>query len=205
MNTLAERLVFAMNRIEPKVKQVDLANACNIKPSSISDWLNGRTKKIEGANLLAAASRLGVSPEWLATGKGRIEPRKQNISILYSNEVKIPIFNAVASMGNGAIQNEYEAIVSEITVTPIWIKEHIKGLSNSTNLAILTGKGDSMQPTFDDGDLLVVDTGVRNISIDGIYVFSINNELYVKRIRKKPSGEIEVSSDNVNFKSHDLY
>ena len=69
MTTLAQRLRLAMQG-PPKVSQAALARACGIKPPSVSNWLDGRTKALEGANLLAAAKALGVTPEWLATGSG---------------------------------------------------------------------------------------------------------------------------------------
>lgn len=69
MQTLQERLKFAMAG-PPKVSQASLARACRISPPSVNDWLSGKTKSIEGANLLNAAAHLHVLPLWLATGKG---------------------------------------------------------------------------------------------------------------------------------------
>ena len=69
MTDLAERLKMAMAG-PPDVKPSELARACGIRQPSINDWLNGRTKKLEGANLLAAAEFLKVNPWWLAAGTG---------------------------------------------------------------------------------------------------------------------------------------
>lgn len=69
MNTLADRLKEAMSEM-PEVKAVDIARACGIKSASIVDWQTGRTKKMEGSNLLATAELLRVNPWWLATGRG---------------------------------------------------------------------------------------------------------------------------------------
>lgn len=49
-----------------------LARACGIRPPSIHNWEGGRTKAIEGKNLVAAARALGVSPEWILTGQGQL-------------------------------------------------------------------------------------------------------------------------------------
>lgn len=74
MKTLAERLRYAMEVLPPKkIKGVDLARAVGVKPPSVSDWLSGKSKTMEGENLLRAAKHLGVSPVWLATGKGEYE------------------------------------------------------------------------------------------------------------------------------------
>lgn len=69
MNTLAERLKKAMSG-PPEVSPAELARACGIKQPSVSDWLSGRTKKLEAANMLSAAEFLGVRYWWLAAGKG---------------------------------------------------------------------------------------------------------------------------------------
>lgn len=71
LNTLAQRLRYAMEVLPfKKVKGVDLARAVGVKPPSVSDWLSGKSKTMEGENLLRAAKHLGVNPVWLATGKG---------------------------------------------------------------------------------------------------------------------------------------
>lgn len=53
--------------------QTGLARACGISQPSVSQWFNDSakpaTKMILGDNLLAAAAYLGVSPEWIITGR----------------------------------------------------------------------------------------------------------------------------------------
>lgn len=73
MQTLAERIKIALKG-PPKVTQKALADACGVQPPSVSEWLSGRTKNMEGANLLAAAKFLRVNPDWLATGRGEMRP-----------------------------------------------------------------------------------------------------------------------------------
>lgn len=71
MRTLQERLKLAMAG-PPKVSQAALARACGIRAPSVNDWLSGKTKTIEGQNLLLAAEYLKVQPMWLATGRGQM-------------------------------------------------------------------------------------------------------------------------------------
>jgi phage repressor protein C with HTH and peptisase S24 domain len=73
MSTLAERLAAALAG-PPRLKLVDLARACNVRPPSVNAWTSGKTKALEGANLLAASEFLGVNPWWLATGEGPMRP-----------------------------------------------------------------------------------------------------------------------------------
>jgi hypothetical protein len=43
---------------------------CNVKPPTSFHWGSGKTKNIKGEPLLLAAAAFGVTPGWLATGKG---------------------------------------------------------------------------------------------------------------------------------------
>lgn len=69
-STLKERIIDAMKG-PPPVSGVELAAACGLSTASISDWRTGKTKTIEGSNLIAASKRLGVRAEWLANGIGQ--------------------------------------------------------------------------------------------------------------------------------------
>ena len=105
MKTLAERLKYAMEVLPlKKIKGVELARAVGVKPPSVSDWLSGKSKTMEGENLLRAAHHLNVNPIWLATGKGspkqdgEINPQFTQVNEWDSNtlvdddEVEIPFF-----------------------------------------------------------------------------------------------------------------
>ena len=81
MKTLAERLKFAMDNATPKkIKGVDLARAVGVKPPSVSDWLSGKSRTMEGENLLRAAKCLGVDALWLANGQGEMRS-SQSLSL----------------------------------------------------------------------------------------------------------------------------
>ena len=71
MNTLAERLKFAMSR--KNLTQADLARVSGAARSSVTNWLNGRTQNLKGKNLVKISGVLGVSTDWLAYGTGEID------------------------------------------------------------------------------------------------------------------------------------
>jgi len=82
MKTLAERLRYAMEVLpSKKIKGVELARAVGVKPPSVSDWLSGKSKTMEGENLLKASKFLKVNPAWLASGVGNPETNDTNASI----------------------------------------------------------------------------------------------------------------------------
>ena len=62
-----------------------------------------------------------------------------------------------------------------------------------------------MSPTFSDGDVLLVDVGSRDpASHEGVYVLEVQGKSYIKRVRMRMDGSLEVSSDNVNIKTVDV-
>ena len=84
MKTLAERLKYAMEILPPKkIKGVELARVVGVKPPSVSDWLSGKSKSMEGENLLKTAKFLGVNPVWLATGAGKPKTTTEDDSNLF--------------------------------------------------------------------------------------------------------------------------
>jgi phage repressor protein C with HTH and peptisase S24 domain len=108
-----------------------------------------------------------------------------------------------ASIGPGAEQHD-EVVVGRLTLSPTWISKSLMPLTRPENLRFIHGYGDSMQPTFIDGDILLVDTGVQEVKVDGIYVLAANDRLYIKRVRQRMDGTFEISSDNATVKTVDV-
>lgn len=76
MSTLEERLNEAFAQAKesnPKISKSGLARACDVRPSSVTDWFNGRTREMTAINSQKAALYLGVSSAWLSTGKGSMK------------------------------------------------------------------------------------------------------------------------------------
>lgn len=69
MRTLAERLQEALAR-KPGGSQAALARFCRVQGPSVSNWFTGETKTLKAGSLRLAAEYLGVSRDWLETGKG---------------------------------------------------------------------------------------------------------------------------------------
>lgn len=100
-----------------------------------------------------------------------------------------------ASAGPGAIVSEGvgkpyfgfdERWLKALTATP------------ASNLSIVRVEGDSMSPTLNDGDDILVDLGDCGERLrDGIYVLRVDDALVVKRLALSPMGRrVTVQSDN---------
>lgn len=109
MNTLAERLKAALKG-PPKITQRQLAEACGIKPPSVNDWLTGKTKSLEGSNLLAASKLLKVNPTWLADGVG---PMRGNASDWPFPDIQKERFDALTANQKIEIQGAVRNMIAE--------------------------------------------------------------------------------------------
>lgn len=108
-----------------------------------------------------------------------------------------------ASMGVGADQPTHEEVVSQMVVDETWLRRNCT-FSAAENLALITGVGDSMRPTFEDGDALLVDRGVKEIKVDAVYCVALNEELYVKRLQRRPDGTVLMISDNTAYEAYQV-
>lgn len=120
-----------------------------------------------------------------------------------SNALQIPLLANAASMGTGNDLLNEDVLLGTLPLQPRWVQEHLRPTS-PMNLRFLHAYGDSMSPTFEGGDILLVDTGqIDPKAIDGVYALSANDRLYIKRVRQTLDGRLEVSSDNPKIKTVD--
>lgn len=99
-----------------------------------------------------------------------------------------------ASCGNGSIVFSEEKIKLPISTLLI------NGFSKQKTYSIINATGNSMSPTIDNGDKLIVEHWIgEQIQDNKIYVFCFNNEFYVKRLSKNLD-EIIIKSDNPEYR-----
>jgi phage repressor protein C with HTH and peptisase S24 domain len=206
MATLAERLQSAINKNKGLTK-AGLSRACSISPPSVNDWFTGKTKSISSPHLHAAATYLGVSAQWLATGAGsadqdhsgslRTEDQRATYVANRPDVIDVPLMNAAGSMGLGKPAPDHDSVVDVLRLSRDWVHSNLKSISSPANLAALSAYGDSMEPTFTDGDILMVDRGVSVIRLDAVYVLQLHGDLFIKRVQRRiTDGAIIIKSDN---------
>lgn len=116
--------------------------------------------------------------------------------------ITIPRLEIRASMGVGELRPGHDAVAGTMQLSTEWIRRHLPDISSPKNLRIITGRGDSMESTFRDGDILVIDAGVHDVRVDAIYVFSLHDELYVKTLQRVPGSGLRVISDNKKYEPY---
>ena len=114
-----------------------------------------------------------------------------------SDSITLDYIHIAPSCGRGTV------VLDEADVTPVRIgKEVIKDIwkvSTPEVLKLFKASGDSMETTIEDGNILLVDTSRTDYHNGGIYVLTINNDWFVKRLRLKINGDLEIISDNPKY------
>lgn len=104
-------------------------------------------------------------------------------------------------MGNGGLvlDGEQPGLIQAWQVSPEWIHKNVREYSAVKNLYIVTGFDNSMQPMFNPGDPLLVDTGVKTVDRDGHYFFRVGNDGYIKTLQRIPGHGLLVLSENPKY------
>lgn len=213
MSTLQERLALAMQG-PPPVTAADLARACDISPPSVSEWVNGPTKTLRGPNAVNAAACLGVNERWLSTGKGPMRPGSGHVkdgTPLYSvamsetrpGYVRFPLLDGFAGMGRGDYMGDYPEIVDFVEVTKDWASEKLRNVPPRA-IRVITGRGQSMRGLYNDGDLVFVDSRIKEFDADAAYVFRWHGRVQIKRLQLIGRDIVRILSANPDFPPVDV-
>lgn len=186
-------------------------------PAQVSQWRNasvdsktGKPRVVGDATARYIEEKVGKQKGWMDSSHG-IEakvlspvPEVHGTMAVAPISIKIPLLNVTASMGNGSDVVVDELALETITIHQQWADRVLRPYSNTRNLAFIHAIGDSMSPTFSDGDILLVDTWDKSVTADKIYVIEAHDRLFIKRVRQRIDGAFEISSDNPAVKTVDV-
>ena len=132
-----------------------------------------------------------VDLNWLLTGEE--SSGQQTGSLPNKDLVYAPLFDIQASAGGGApVLNEN--ITDNFAFNKQWLSSQLR--VSSDNIAFVTVRGDSMVPTLDDGDLILVDMSQQQVNHEGIFLLQTDDGLFTKRLKQARNGALQVISDN---------
>lgn len=193
MNNSSE-VIERLKEIHNAANNKQLAEALSISRSTVQNWKDRNVMPYK--EVCDAALGMGVSLEWLLTGKGTKTESSSTARLL-----SVPHYAIQASAGGGSLV-EAEKIEQHLTLSREWLAR--EGIS-SNDLIGIYAQGDSMEPTITSGDSLLIDRDKNRVGSDGgIYVINYEGELFVKRVQKLLDGRIAVTSDNKNHMSIEI-
>lgn len=103
----------------------------------------------------------------------------------------VPQAHVSVSAGHGAVVLE-EGILTALSFRRDYLQA--QGVSEK-NAVVVKVKGRSMEPTIDDGSVLLVNRAYKEVRNGLIYAFRHDGELFVKRLHSR-AGDIVASADN---------
>ncbi len=209
----------------------ELARLAKIARRTLGNYLAGRNEPKPSA--LARISEVsGLSIGWLVTGRGRLvrddtaNMTPEEVAARDAEEVEVlkglasgpqvaitpgeqlpdgfvllPRYDVRISAGGGMIIHS-EQIVDFLAFKLEWIRRAL-GVSPS-DLALVSADGDSMRPTIDDRDLLLVHLKESSVRDHAIYALDYGGRLVVKRLQVRRDGGVTIISDNPIYKPEEL-
>lgn len=151
METLADRLHFCLlnapDHLGKRLTKADLARACAVSTAAVSMWFSGKTLSLAGNTLTRAAKYFNVDPHWLSTGEGPIP--------MWSNVAEGPDIKGTVPLISWVQAGEWQTVIDNLLpgqgerIETTW-----KARAHTYALRVI---GDSMEPKFPDGCIIIVE------------------------------------------------
>ncbi|XPV70044.1 MAG: S24 family peptidase [Halarcobacter sp.] len=191
VNEIVERLkdILSKDGMLGKVFDKDVATALDLSQVNFATMKN--RGKIPYSNILDFCAKKKISINWLLYNQnpGSLVDSTDKYWIRYYPEVNV-------SAGGGAFESndEYESL----EVPPYFINM-LGGKENLKNIDAINVVGDSMEPTLNSDNIIFIDKSKIDVARDGIYAFTTNHGLFVKRVQRRVDGKLDVISDNKDY------
>lgn len=184
MQTTADRIVLRMQDL--KLQHKDLVTATGASKGTVTNWISG-VNNPTGKRLLALASALQTSPNWLLTGKNEESSNAKvtntEVQIYDENDPVPDGFTAIdyydeiyVSAGNGHLNIESPSVKKFLVPTNLLQECNVE----SYYAKVVQVRGDSMIPDILDGQRVSVDISAKKIFDGEIYAFQVGEDTKVK-------------------------
>lgn len=185
-----------------RMKLLDLAQKRGVSLAGLSEMIGrnssylqqfirkGSPRKLEEGDRRVLARFFGVAESEL----GGAEENSVPPSLSRGDWIEVPRLPLGAAAGPGAFGSD-ERPFDSFRFSKRWLKE--QGLSGA-DLSTIRVQGDSMEPTLNDGDEILVDRSQRGLR-DGIHVVRLGDALMVKRLAPAGPGRAMLLSQNYAY------
>lgn len=193
-----------------QLKPAELARKLGESEQTMTNW--GK-RSVSKSGALKAEEIFGISANWILMGDHTPSPQMiqvkgfdTNVSSNDDDEEKqhdlyFTKYSAQFGMGNGVpAELEHDEIIGQLGVSREWANRYLHKAASFKSVTLITGLGDSMFPTYSDGETLFLDESIKEIKLDAVYAFKYDNILYIKRIQRL-KGALRVISDNKTYET----
>lgn len=91
--------------------------------------------------------------------------------------------------------------VKSMVITDVWVASVASLITSVDNLILASASTDEMAPQIKSGDTIVIDTGYKAASSDGVYVLTRGDAAFLRRIRRQSDGSHSLSVANPDYHS----
>jgi phage repressor protein C with HTH and peptisase S24 domain len=191
-----------------------------LTPAAFHKYLKGQSEPTRPVmNIIAETA--GVNLEWLSTGRGPMMKSDTNTMAapvatgftvsnfhgeqlnlkLDPNLIHIPVLSLEAACGLGAFSND-NYITAMFSATREWLALNLR--QNPDNLCLIHAIGDSMTDTIKPNDMVFVDPEATKQPSDGIWVYSNEEQIFLKRLQFMPKQKVKIISDNPAYETYTI-
>ena len=186
MSTIADRIHELMS--DAAQTEQDMAEHLNVAPSTITQWLNGQaTPTVE--QLLALAQHFGVDLHQLLTGLDDHDEADETVEISLLPPEHARGIDILETYRSKRTPMQHARLARSL------LFQHCPK-ADAKNLFLVTCYGDSMEPTFKEGDSVIIDVSEQQIKGDALYVIKMGPGIYLKRIQVLLGEKCLIISDN---------
>ena len=188
------------NRLREAVEGIGIAQAARragVPYTTLRDYMNGGEMKFSAVASLAA--ECGVSLDWLAFGDA---PGSARPAPGFAEAV--PAMRGATVPSGGSRRPDLQDVLADngqivdyLLFDPAWVSKNFQ--KPPDQILLIQARGDGMEPTIRNGDLLVIDVSTQEISTSSIHAIESEGELLLKRLERRLDGSIYVYNDNERY------
>ncbi|WP_439258279.1 XRE family transcriptional regulator [Lonepinella sp. BR2271] len=190
----------------------ELADTLGVSLSTLQLWETNE-REPQASMIITIADQLGVTPNYLLTGEKtsinqqalgftpsteQEQPNETEKNVNFQQEDEtyddIVDYRDVRISAGFGYENDEPTELNTIKVERAWF---LRNRLNAKNCAMFKVSGDSMYPTLDDNEEIIVDCSKKDLTEGKIFIINHSGTMWVKRI-KRNFDSIELISDN-NF------
>jgi len=186
-----------------KINQTNFAKNIGLQVGNISAIMNG-VNKPSADTLKLISEYYKINLNWLLTGEGSMfipdSPTllpsfsESQAMKIHTDIINIPILDIKASAGYGI-----EGFDNPNVTGYFPLPKQLIGSKKESDVVCLEIAGDSMEPEFKDGDLVLCLVG--KIDSDGLYVINIDGYIFFKRLQFIRPEKILIKSINTAYET----
>lgn len=165
-------------------------------------------KMTPGGDALRGLGIMGVDLLWLLTGTGgdllgTMRAHGANLAQQIAAKYEateafalVPLYDIRAAAGHGALVEDRPPS-EHWSFSRVWLDRELR--VPISRLILVTVAGNSMEPVLHDGEVVMIDRGDTEVLREGIYVFFLDDRIYVKQLALS-EGRLSITS--VNSEQH---